>query len=382
MKKALSLIVLAATALTAGAQRTVQGSAFFDNWSVGVLGGATMPVKNSDFPQDVRATYGVEIFKQITPVISLGVQGLAGNNTTVSRNVIDETMVYAMGKVNFSNLFGGYRGKPRPFEVEGLLGVGWAHEFYNSSLGNDVEKMVSKFGLGFNYTFDKNSAWTVNLRPTLMFFNTGDEMHPTFKLSRARAELTAGLTYHFRNQNNGKHHMTLVRAYDQAEVDGLNAKVNDLRGKLAEAEGTLVRQNADISSLRRMLNEERNRKPVTVTETVVEQRTTATLEQTITFKQGGRKVDASQMPNVERIATYLKNHPEASVVIRGYASPEGSAEVNAKIAVARAEAVKTILVEKYRIAASRINAQGQGVGDMFSEPDWNRVSICTIVGDK
>ena len=43
-----------------------------------------------------------------------------------------------------------------------------------------------------------------------------------------------------------------------------------------------------------------------------------------------------------------------------------------------AEAVKTILVNKYKISASRITAEGQGVGDMFTEPDWNRVSICTI----
>ena len=26
----------------------------------------------------------------------------------------------------------------------------------------------------------------------------------------------------------------------------------------------------------------------------------------------------------------------------------------------------------------RISAEGQGVGNMFSEPDWNRVSICTL----
>ena len=66
------------------------------------------------------------------------------------------------------------------------------------------------------------------------------------------------------------------------------------------------------------------------------------------------------------------------MIIKGYASPEGSAEINAKIALARAEAVKTILVQKYKIEANRITAEGQGVGNMFSEPDWNRVSICTI----
>lgn len=81
---------------------------------------------------------------------------------------------------------------------------------------------------------------------------------------------------------------------------------------------------------------------------------------------------------VERVASYMKKHPDTRVVIKGYASPEGSIEVNDRIAKARAEAVKNILVKKYKINIDRITAEGQGVGDMFTEPDWNRVSICTI----
>ena len=98
----------------------------------------------------------------------------------------------------------------------------------------------------------------------------------------------------------------------------------------------------------------------------------------ITFGQGRISIDNSQLPNVERIATYLRNHKEAGVVIKGYASPEGSAEVNERIARQRAEAVRNMLVNRYRIAKDRIVAEGQGVGYMFEEPDWNRVSICTI----
>ena len=84
------------------------------------------------------------------------------------------------------------------------------------------------------------------------------------------------------------------------------------------------------------------------------------------------------MINKRSCLLYTSKYADAKVVIKGYASPEGSAEVNARIAAARAEAVKTILVNKYKINASRITAEGQGVGDMFTEPDWNRVSICTI----
>ena len=78
----------------------------------------------------------------------------------------------------------------------------------------------------------------------------------------------------------------------------------------------------------------------------------------------------------------MNRHPESKVVIKGYSSPEGSIEVNERIARARAESVKSILAKKYRIATSRITAEGQGIGDMFSEPDWNRVSICTLQENK
>ena len=121
-----------------------------------------------------------------------------------------------------------------------------------------------------------------------------------------------------------------------------------------------------------------NREPEKIVETVVETTVNKAMESMVTFRQGRSTIDASQRPNVERVATYMKNHKEAKVVIKGYASPEGSAEVNARIANARANAVKDMLIKTYKISADRIVAEGQGVGDMFSEPDWNRVSICTL----
>lgn len=101
-------------------------------------------------------------------------------------------------------------------------------------------------------------------------------------------------------------------------------------------------------------------------------------ETIITFNQGSSVVSKAQYPNVQRVATYLKNNANARVRILGYASPEGSKEINERIATARANAVKDMLVRIYHISADRIDACGQGVGDVFEEPDWNRVSICEI----
>ena len=61
-------------------------------------------------------------------------------------------------------------------------------------------------------------------------------------------------------------------------------------------------------------------------------------------------------------------------------SPEGNAEFNQELSSKRANAVKDVLVKQYGIDASRIVTQGEGVGNMFSEPAWNRISIITIEG--
>ena len=41
--------------------------------------------------------------------------------------------------------------------------------------------------------------------------------------------------------------------------------------------------------------------------------------------------------------------------------------------------VKKELVKRYGIAAGRVRAEGMGVGDLFAENSWNRVSVCTVV---
>ena len=99
------------------------------------------------------------------------------------------------------------------------------------------------------------------------------------------------------------------------------------------------------------------------------------MQPTVLFRQGKSVIDPAQYAPIELIASYMRNHPAAKVEIRGYASPEGNAEFNQKLSTARAEAVKTALVKKYRIAASRLTTKGMGVTDtLFEEVSFNRVA--------
>ncbi len=297
---------------------------------------------------------------------------------------IDATNVSLLANVNLNNFFAGYKGSPRAVEFVAVYGFGWAHNFYPEKQSPDINLLTSKAGLNINFNLDANRVWQVNVKPAIVWAMSGNASSVNYKrvcynthydISHALLELTAGVTYKFGNSN-GTHNFVAAKLYDQAEVDGLNAKINDLRAGLKTKESDFQNANSTIKDLQNQLNDCRNRAPQVIKETT--ENTTNNLESVVTFAQGKSIIAASQYPNVERIATYLKNHKNAKVIIKGYASPEGSIQINQKLAAARAEAVKTMLQKKYRISSSRIQASGQGVGNMFSEPDWNRVAISTL----
>lgn len=393
MKKSLLLILSALSLSNLNAQETnLGGNKFCDNWSIGLNGGIVTPMTHSAFFKNARAVVGLDVNKQLSPIYGLTLESNWTVNTVspmaaqYSNTAFDAFNVMLLNRLNLNNIFTAYKGQPSLFEVELVGGFGWLrlNNFYES--GEGANHLASKAGVNFNFNVGEKKAWTVAVKPAIfwdmsMWDAPVAHSHPNFNANYGNWEITAGVAYHFKNSN-GKHYMTKVRAYDAAEVAALNASINTLRqeatakdDQLRRANDALTKEQQKSADLEKALQECRNREPKVITNNK------KTLESVVTFRQGKVTIDASQQPNVERIATYLRNHKQAKVNVLGYASPEGSAEVNARIAKQRAEAVKNMLVTKYRISESRISAQGQGVGYMFEEPDWNRVSICTIVED-
>lgn len=377
MKKIVASLVLCMAVIAANAQKAVEGNKFTDNWSVGFNAGGTTPLTHSAFFKNMRAVLGVGLDKQVTPVLGLGFEAMTSINTTPSRTAFDNTNLSVLGTLNLSNLFGGYAGAPRLFEVETVAGIGWLHYAVNGE--SDLNSMSSKLGLNFNFNLGEEKAWTLAFKPALVYDMSADGTdNVCFNANRAAWEFTAGLKYHF-SCSNGKHYFTIVKPYNQSEIDALNDQINNMRREADDNAAALKNANQKAADLEKALNDCKNQAPKVITETVTNNK--KTLESVVTFRQGGTSVESSQTPNVERIATYLKNHKNATVSIKGYASPEGNVDVNARIAKQRAESVKNMLINRYEIAANRITAEGQGVGNMFEEPDWNRVSICTINED-
>ena len=142
MKKIILTLALL-MGISAVQAQSLEQNKFFDNWSVTLKGGAIMPFQNYAFWPSARGIFGLEIRKQLTPVFGLGAEGEATINTSSwwkepnywgpkSPNIIDHTMAGLFGTVNLSNLFGGYKGMPRVFEIEGVIGAGWLHCFHRT----------------------------------------------------------------------------------------------------------------------------------------------------------------------------------------------------------------------------------------------------------
>lgn len=78
------------------------------------------------------------------------------------------------------------------------------------------------------------------------------------------------------------------------------------------------------------------------------------------FDMNNSQPTAASSDNIGFILNYLRNNPTASIEISGYADEIGSSAKNEKLAAARADNVKAILV-KAGINPSRLNAKGAGI---------------------
>ena len=372
MKKLfLMLAVAALSAQTVDAQTVVE-SKNTDNWYVGINGGANVPANT--FKDLANFQAGLRVGRWITPVVGFAIEGQAhfGNKNDYkgTDGTIKALNANVLGTINFNNWFAGYNGTPRCFEVIGVAGFGW----WKNRVNSKDNALVSKLGLDLALNFGSDKQWQVYVEPALIYNIADDKRDKVeFNINRALFTASVGLNYKFGNSN-GTHNFKIAELRDQAEIDGLNAKINELRADNNAKDGKIAADARAIADLKAKLTACQSRPAEKIVEERIVKEGTI-LQPIVIFGQGKTSVDAAGMASCEMVAKYMKNHADAKVKILGYASPEGSKEVNDRIAKARAEAVKNVLVKKYKIAADRLEAEGQGATDQLSaENDFNRVA--------
>lgn len=390
MRKFIAIAAMAAITLSANAQSAFKKSALTDNLSVSLQGGVYEPLNGADMLNDMRAVVRLSVNKYFNTVMGVSLYGEAfinnnnGNARAITccqpeqgfKTMIDWSNVGANALINLSNLFCGYNGQPRPFEVAAEAGLGWAHAYGHPGIVAPGASMDDRYSfattnLALDFNFNVAKAWQINLRPALQYqkpaINNVSEYFWRFNMKEAVLQLTAGVTYKF-----GNDFTFCDKLYGQAEMDELNGKINGLRGELDAAK-------RDAANWRKKYEDELNKPkpaPVAPAPAQVVNIEGSKLAPVVIFDQGKSIINKTQQPSVQMIATYLKNHPDAKVTIKGYASPEGPADLNQKLSEKRAAAVKDMLVKTYKIDASRLTDKGLGAtSEIFPENDWNRVVI-------
>ena len=379
MKKLVLMLAAASMAASVSAQ-TVAESKTFDNIYVGINGGVATKTTGHKWLSDLDPNAGLRIGRYFTPVFGLAIEGNAyfsnkpwGSTGTVVR----ATNASLLGTVNLSNWFGGYKGEPRTFEVSALYGLGWMHVFSNNQLfkaatSENRNRMTSKAALDFAFNFGSAKQFQFYVEPSINFaflgkshshnvavtpagltypeYNvnygykaTAQAGQPAYNINNSFVQLNAGLVYKFANSN-GTHNFTIVTPRDQAEIDALNAQINELR----------------------------NRKPEVITKEVVKEVPSVKVKELsvsdlvfVTFAQG-----KSNLTREAKAA--LNNVKEGShVQVVGTASPEGSKEINDRLSQARADVVANYLKSR---GVNIDDATGKGVQGVTS----NRLAVVYV----
>lgn len=147
-------------------------------------------------------------------------------------------------------------------------------------------------------------------------------------------------------------------------IDNLNGQVNELRAALADCGNRLAAAESQLPC------------PEVVTPDCPEV-AAAPLMSTVRFSLNSAKVMPNELVNVYNVAQWMKTNPETSVVIKGYADKDtGTSEYNKELSRKRAEAVYNILVNDYKVKASRLSIQAEGSDTQaYDTNNWNRIVI-------
>lgn len=89
----------------------------------------------------------------------------------------------------------------------------------------------------------------------------------------------------------------------------------------------------------------------------------------INFETNSYVVADTYLTEINGLADFMKEYPDATLVIEGHTSKRGTKKVNDALSKNRADAVKLILVNNFAIDESRIEAIGYGYTHLLLEGD-------------
>lgn len=340
MKKFLMMMALMLSlVLSVNAQTAIETPKILDNVYIGVEAGATTPLNFVQPFKNINPVAGIVLGKDLTPVFGVQAEGMTwfqDHNFANSHTAFKAINVGLNGTVNLSNLFLGYNGAPRKFEVTTVTGLGWLSILGDDNLNGqngieDNDELTAKTGLNLAFNLGSKKQHQVYLQPAVMWNLTGyvnrDDVQ--FNKNHAQFAVMLGYAYKFKTSN-GTHNF---KTYD---VGAMNNEINRLQAELAK-------------------------KPNVVVKEIIKERVVAA-ENTVWVPFAFDKAELTN--NAKAILNNLKN--VKTVNVDGYASWEdgSNAEHNTALSIVRAHTVTEYLKS---IGVNVNKSEGHGAEGITSQ---------------
>ncbi len=262
--------------------------------------------------------------------------------------------------VNLTNVFGGYD-PYRLVDVDLIAGVGANFAFHNRQACNFSNQLVGAGAEPLALLWHNNSQRFVGQFGFDVNFNVSE--HVAIGVELMSNVLPDG--YNSKKAHNADWYF-----------NGLVGVKYTFGPKYYKTTRTVEVPVAQPQIIERIIEKVIEPAPVT---NVVEEVKPEMLRRDIFFRINTATITNQEMYKVTEVAEFLKDHPNAKVVVTGYADKgTGTLAINLRLSKQRAEIVANTLKSKYNIAADRIivKSMGEAEEQPYADPVDNRVAIC------
>ncbi len=347
-----------------------------DNWFIKLGAGISVPFvedksdNNAETRRQITAAYNFGFGKWFSPYVAWRLDFFGGaahwNNGNYSK------MKYVQGNFDIMwDMFNSISGvnTRRIFSIVPFVGLGGSYSWDINSgatngLGRDNKEKTSQWtlpvsaGLQLRFRLCKYVDFFAEGRASFY----GDNWNSCTYGEPVDINVTAIGGFQF--NIGGADFKSYSHCDYTGYINSLNNQINDLRGALATTSAALAAAEA------RLPCPEAAEQETVITEP-------APLLATVRFNIDSSMIADREKVNVYNIAQWMKQNPDQSVVIQGYADRDtGTSSYNMALSQRRAKAVSDMLINEYGISPDRLSVQANGSDvQPYGENNWNRIVI-------
>ncbi len=248
-------------------------------------------------------------------------------------------------RINLGGLFHLKEGSTRPF-----ISAGFSHLEFEPDNGSDISETLVNLGLGVKQYFDNN----IILRGELMAMNSIDN-----EVTEFGARLALGYAF-----GRSVAEPVVVVAPTPKPVVVVEKKVVEkpvpvivpvkpVPAPVDSDNDGVVDANDKCPDTNSAFKVDATGCPVMLTEAVE-------IQMNVKFANNSSIVTAENFSEIQKVADFMQQFDKTEVTVEGYSDDRGRADYNKSLSQKRADAVRTTLINEFKIPADRIKAVGYG----------------------